>query len=113
MIERVIAAALLLAAVLGGGLLARRETVRLCGEMGALLLEDELEEAVTVWNEGQLFFSFVVSHDRVDNLSQTLARAAAFRRAGTMDEYRAEVQDALLQLILLREYDRPGLRSIF
>ena len=109
---RIWVAVLLLAAVLTGGLVTRRRTEELCREMGSLLVSGEFERSYALWQECTPFFSALVTHDRVDAVSQSYARADAFFRAGTGDEYRSEMQNTLLQLSLLMDYDRLTVRSI-
>ena len=109
---RVWVAVLLLAAVLGGGCFLRARTAALCRELGGRLAAGDFEGSWSLCRGELPFFSAVVTHDRIDALSACYARAAAFRRAGAREDYAAEVQNALLLLSLLMEYDRPSVRSI-
>ncbi|MEA5040375.1 MAG: DUF4363 family protein [Clostridiaceae bacterium] len=114
---RVWVAMALLAAILVGGIITLRLTDRLCSHLAASLdaaYSDGygFEEAYAFWRKYTSFFSALVNHDRVDEISQGFARAQAFLAAGTADEYRAEVESLLLQLSLIMEYDHPTVRSL-
>lgn len=122
---RVILAAFIIAALLAGGLLSLRHTASLCSLVSAPLeqlsaqLQREapadltlLQQAMEVWQQSLPYLSSVLSHDRLDAISGALFRAEGFLKAGDSGEALAEVRDALWQLSLLGQYDKPTVRSL-
>lgn len=122
---RVILAAFIIAALLAGGLLSLRHTASLCSLVSAPLeqlsaqLQREapadltlLQQAMEIWQRGLPYLSSVLSHDRLDAVSGALFRAEGFLKAGDSGEALAEVRDALWQLSLLGQYDKPTVRSL-
>lgn len=122
---RVILAAFIIAALLAGGLLSLRHTASLCSRVSAPLeqlsaqLQREapadltlLQQAMEVWQQSLPYLSSVLAHDRLDAVSGALFRAEGFLKAEDGGEALAEVRDALWQLSLLGQYDKPTVRSL-
>lgn len=122
---RVILAAFIIAALLAGGLLSLRHTASLCSLVSAPLeqlsaqLQQKapadlalLQQAMEIWQRGLPYLSSVLSHDRLDAISGALFRAEGFLKAEDGGEALAEVRDALWQLSLLGQYDKPTVRSL-
>lgn len=122
---RVILAAFIIAALLAGGLLSLRHTASLCSLVSAPLeqlsaqLQREapadltlLQQAMEIWQRGLPYLSSILSHDRLDAVSGALFRAEGFLKAEDGGEALAEVRDALWQLSLLGQYDKPTVRSL-
>ena len=122
---RVILAAFIIAALLAGGLLSLRHTASLCSRVSAPLeqlsaqLQREapadlalLQQAMEIWQRGLPYLSSILSHDRLDAISGALFRAEGFLKAEDGGEALAEVRDALWQLSLLGQYDKPTVRSL-
>lgn len=122
---RVILAAVILALLLTGGLLSLTQTETVCREVSQPLkaLSEQLrsqqrtdtallEQAVERWERALPYLSSVISHERLDEISGAMFRAQGFLAAGDGGEALAELQDALWQLALLRQYDRPTVRSL-
>lgn len=89
----------------------------LCDELCYILREEPqsqgLPQAKQQWEKHIIVLSVLIRHDRVDQVSEAFARAEAFLQMGTEDECRAETAEVISKLTWLREYDRPGFRSIF
>ena len=65
-----------------------------------------------VWQQSLPYLSSVLAHDRLDAVSGALFRAEGFLKAEDGGEALAEVRDALWQLSLLGQYDKPTVRSL-
>lgn len=122
---RVILAAFIIAALLAGGLLSLRHTASLCSlvsspleQLSAQLQQKApadlalLQQAMEVWQQSLPYLSSVLAHDRLDAVSGALFRAEGFLKAEDGGEALAEVRDALWQLSLLGQYDKPTVRSL-
>ncbi len=122
---RVILAAFIIAALLAGGLVSLHHTAKLCTQVSSPLeqlsaqLQQKapadlalLQQAMEIWQRGLPYLSSVLSHDRLDAISGALFRAEGFLKAGDSGEALAEVRDALWQLSLLGQYDKPTVRSL-
>ncbi len=122
---RVILAACIIAALLAGGLVSLHHTAKLCTQVSSPLeqlsaqLQQKapadlalLQQAMEIWQRGLPYLSSVLSHDRLDAISGALFRAEGFLKAGDSGEALAEVRDALWQLSLLGQYDKPTVRSL-
>lgn len=122
---RVILAAFIIAALLAGGLVSLHHTAKLCTQVSSPLeqlsaqLQQKapadlalLQQAMEIWQRGLPYLSSVLSHDRLDAISGALFRAEGFLKAEDGGEALAEVRDALWQLSLLGQYDKPTVRSL-
>lgn len=122
---RVILAACIIAGLLAGGLVSLRHTAKLCTQVSSPLeqlsaqLQQKapadlalLQQAMEIWQRGLPYLSSILSHDRLDAISGALFRAEGFLKAGDSGEALAEVRDALWQLSLLGQYDKPTVRSL-
>lgn len=114
---RLLIAIALLVAVIAGGLATLRKTERVCDTLSDTLRKAYadgagFEDAYALWQRSVTFFSALISHDRVDELGRSFAQAKAFLSDKTMDEYRAALLSILQQLSMLKEYDRPTIRSL-
>mgnify|MGYP000160594975 FL=1 len=122
---RVILAAFIIAALLAGGLVSLHHTAKLCTQVSSPLeqlsaqLQQKapadlalLQQAMEIWQRGLPYLSSVLAHDRLDAISGALFRAEGFLKAGDSGEALAEVRDALWQLSLLGQYDKPTVRSL-
>ena len=89
----------------------------LCDELCDVLREapqaQDLLWAKQQWEKHIVLLSVLIRHDRVDQVSEAFARAEAFLQMETEDECRAEIAGIISKLTWLREYDKPGFRSIF
>ena len=107
----------MLVLILCAGLLTQRRIETLCGELCRLLQQDTVEvsfpRAYAQWKEHVTVLSVLIHHDRIDTITESFARAEAFLKDGTGDEYRAEAAQLISKLTWLKEYDRPSFRSIF
>lgn len=113
-----IAAALVAAMVVGGTVLQRR-TAALCLETEALVRRgmegadgEVLRQAEARWQAAQPYLTAMITHDRLDSVTESLARARAFFQAGEEQELRAELAAALRQLEHIREYDRVSIKTL-
>lgn len=122
---RVILAALILGALLAGGLLSLHQVARLCDrvsqpleQLSAQFLHRQtgenalLERASAEWAQALPWLSSLISHDRLDGITGALFRAEGFLEAEEPGEALAELWDALRQLNLLRSYDLPTVQSL-
>ena len=75
--------------------------------------EEGLPCAKQKWESHVVVLSVLIRHDRVDQVTESFARAEEFLKKGTEDECGAEIAQILTKLTWLREYDKPGFRSIF
>ena len=89
----------------------------LCDSLCSTLWDEPWEQGVPkarqLWERHIVLLSVLIRHDRVDQVSEGFARAEAFLQMGTEDECRAEITGLIAKLTRLREYDKPGFRSIF
>lgn len=114
---RLWAACGMLVLILCTGTLVQYRVGELCDDLRRLLEEPAAEEpfarAKTLWDSHVTVLSVLIHHDRIDNITESFARAEAFMNAETEDEYRAETAQLRSKLTWLRDYDKPGFRSIF
>lgn len=116
---RVWIAALLAALMVGGGFVLQRRTADLCLETETLVRqgmngggEAALRQAEDRWQAAQPYLAAMITHDRLDAVSESLARAWAFFQAGEEKELLAELAAALRQLEHIREYDRVSVKTL-
>ena len=81
-------------------------------ELHGIDRSDALPQAQQLWQESLPFVCSIMIHDRVDDISRGFTHAAAFLELGTYDEYLASVNELILNFHILKEYDRPSIRSI-
>ena len=107
----------MLVLILCVGLLIQYKIELLCNDLCQLIQRDEewesFTEAHTLWKDHITALSVLIRHDRIDNITESFARAEAFLQDDTIDEYRAEIAQLISKLVWLREYDRPSFRSVF
>lgn len=65
------------------------------------------------WIEKTIFLSAIIPHDHVDSITESIDKAITFLKYGTEDEFSAEITKFVNALTVLRDYDKPSLRSIF
>lgn len=99
------------------GVLIQRRIENLCTELCASLqdrhIEEEFQKAKQMWEEKATMLSIWIRHDRVDYITESFAKAEAFLKSDTEDEFRAELAQLMSKIKLLKQYDHPDLRSIF
>lgn len=93
---------------------------RLCSDMTDLLtLAREttaplpLEQAIDLWADHQLLLTSLVTHEETDAVTQSLHKALAFLYADNTEEFYASVDEGLVDLTVVRNFDRPSIRTIF
>lgn len=123
---RLITALAMVAALLAAGLFTLGYAGRACGQIDACLATAMeavtaagsdgtagLEQAFNLWQRGLPFFCSYVIHDQVDVVSETFQRALGLLESQTWDEYLATLRELRFQVALVRDYDRPNIRSVF
>lgn len=106
----------MLALILCMGVYTQYRIELLCDDLHMLLAAETDESfwrAKHLWDRNVTVLSVFIRHDRIDNITESFARAGAFLSVGTTDEHQAEVAQLITELTWLQEYDRPNLRSIF
>ena len=99
------------------GLLIQYHIESFCVELCESLREDRVDvcfqKAKKQWEEKATMLSVWIRHDRVDYITESFSRAEAFLESNTEDEFHAELAQIVSKIYLLKQYDRPDLRSIF
>ena len=122
---RVATAFFLISLIIFVGMVSSRQVTRLCDEVLYHLTtirqsverygvdrSDALPQAQELWQQHLPFICSIIIHDRVDDISRDFAHAAAFLEMESYDEYLASVNELILNFHILKEYDRPSIRSI-
>lgn len=79
----------------------------------AALEASALESAISRWQDHQLLLTTLITHEEVDAVSQSLRRSLAFLEADNTEEFYAALDEALVDLTVVRQFDRISIRSIF
>lgn len=122
---RVATAFFLILLIIGAGILLSQRVTQLCDQVLQHLItirqsvetrgtddSDALQQAQLLWEQHLPFISSIIIHDRVDDISNDFAHARAFLEMESYDEYLASIHELILSMNLLKEYDRPSIRSI-
>ena len=116
---RVMIAAVLIVALLAGGVVCRRKVGICCGEVAALveqaqieLRPEPLQEAARLWKQRLPLLSCVLTHDRLERVGEGIARAESLLRLGNAGDFAAQVNALLYQLEDIREYDYIRLQTL-
>ena len=72
-----------------------------------------LEQAMELWKNHQLVLTTMVPHEEVDAVTQSFQRALAFLYADNTEEFHATIAETLADLEVVRNFDRPSIRTIF
>jgi|GEM_PF-1596864 len=120
---RVIVACLLLLAIPAAGLWGRAAVCARCGAVldhidaaikrGETFLPEEVDAAIALWRESETLLTSFVTHEEVDEALTSLLSARALGLSGGTEEYCAALQEARQRVLIVRDFDRPTLRSIF
>ena len=102
-----------------GGISTLRHNTALCedliGELDLQLAEPTPEGVRALrrhWEDLGSYFSCLIPHDRIDNLTSTLCAAEGFAEIGSGDELRGALREARLMLQLIQHFDMPTLQNI-
>ena len=122
---RIAVAAGCVVAILIGGFLSLNYVISLCDEMLDTIdqsLEqvartgsddaDALTQAYDVWARHHTYLCAFIDHEQIDQVTNSFQRAMAFASYETYDEYLAELLQLKALLEMLKNFDRPSLRSI-
>jgi len=122
---RVATAFFLISLIICVGIISSLQVTRLCDDVLHHLTSirhsvelygsdrsDALPQVQALWQRYLPFVCSVMIHDRVDDISRDFAHAAAFLKMESYDEYLASINELILNFHILKEYDRPSIRSV-
>ena len=72
-----------------------------------------LEQAADLWLEHQNLLTSLITHEEVDAVTESLHKALAFLYADNPEEFYAALDEAAVDLNVVRKFDKLTLRSIF
>lgn len=114
---RVLTALLLIGMIVTGGIYCRSKIAGICGQMEDLLEQPPdhaaLDEALQLWEDSLPMLSTLLHHQRLDEVGQSLARAAGALQQGDSGQYTAQIYALLYMLNDIREYDHINWKTLF
>lgn len=118
---RVLTAVVLLCAILTGGLMCRRQVIRYCDDVLALLQpadggiphRQQLEQALESWEQALPQLSSLLHQDRLERVGQSLSAGLGALRSGDEGGCLAQIGTAIYLLRDIREYDDILWQTLF
>ena len=64
------------------------------------------------WNTLSFYLSITIPHNHIDEVCEALDRSIMFLKYGTEDEFAAELSNILAGVKIIKNYDKPSLRTV-
>ena len=111
--QRLIAAVLLLAALVGGSFWSCRAAQRVTDDISRELTQGQAETAYARWLDAQPLLGSLLPHDELDDATRLFERVLAAEAEQTADEGRLDRAELLTQLHHLPEMLAPSWKNVF
>ncbi|MBQ3091146.1 MAG: DUF4363 family protein [Clostridia bacterium] len=72
-----------------------------------------LEQTADLWQRHQSLLTALVTHEEVDAVTESIRKALAFLYADNPEEFYAALDEAAVDLDVVRKFDKVTFRSIF
>lgn len=102
------------------GLFLQSRIDTLCRQIDVHLEESQtmadgapLEKAIDLWLDHQRLLTALVTHEEVDAVTESIRKALAFLYADNPEEFYAALDEAAVDLDVVRKFDKVTFRSIF
>ncbi|MEA4921143.1 MAG: DUF4363 family protein [Clostridiaceae bacterium] len=107
------------------GVLAQLRVHNLCDETKELVkqaIEDcnnnapdqtTISSAIELWEKHESFLTSLITHEEVDTVNLSLCSAKALIETGDIEGYYEALNQAIVNIRVVRNFDKPTIRSIF